>query len=83
MHPRIRHLMLCASALAGLAGVPRVLAQAVTADASKKTTDTHDTTKADETIELSPFTVSTSKDKGYRATNSISGTRLNSAGLGI
>ncbi|HVU31969.1 MAG TPA: TonB-dependent receptor plug domain-containing protein [Opitutaceae bacterium] len=32
---------------------------------------------ADETIVLSPFTVSTDKDRGYRATNSISGTRLN------
>ncbi|HEY0946064.1 MAG TPA: TonB-dependent receptor plug domain-containing protein [Opitutaceae bacterium] len=30
-----------------------------------------------ETVELSPFEVSTSQDKGYRATNSISGTRLN------
>ncbi|OIR14908.1 ferrichrome-iron receptor precursor [mine drainage metagenome] len=30
----------------------------------------------DQTIELSPFTVSTSKDEGYRATNSISGSRL-------
>lgn len=31
----------------------------------------------DETVVLSPFTVTTDKDKGYRATNSISGTRLN------
>lgn len=31
---------------------------------------------SDETITLSPFTVSTEQDKGYRATNSISGTRL-------
>lgn len=30
-----------------------------------------------ETVELSPFEVNTSKDRGYRATNSISGTRLN------
>jgi|GEM_PF-373013 len=30
----------------------------------------------DDTILLSPFEVSTSKDKGYRATNSTSGTRL-------
>jgi len=30
----------------------------------------------DEAFVLSPFTVSTSADKGYRATNSISGTRL-------
>ncbi len=32
-----------------------------------------------ETIELSPFKVVTEKDNGYRATNSISGTRLNTA----
>jgi iron complex outermembrane recepter protein len=32
-----------------------------------------------ETVVLSPFQVDVSKDKGYRATNSISGTRLNSA----
>jgi len=31
---------------------------------------------AEDTIILSPFQVTTSKDKGYRATNSISGTRL-------
>ncbi|KXU35416.1 hypothetical protein AXK11_06440 [Cephaloticoccus primus] len=31
---------------------------------------------SDEAFVLSPFTVSTSADKGYRATNSISGTRL-------
>ncbi len=33
----------------------------------------------DEPVVLSPFVVDTSKDKGYRATNSISGTRLNTA----
>jgi len=31
---------------------------------------------SDEVVRLSPFVVSTEKDKGYRATNSISGTRL-------
>ena len=31
----------------------------------------------DETVVLSPFQVTTDKDTGYRATNSISGTRLN------
>ncbi len=30
-------------------------------------------------VHLSPFVVTTTKDKGYLATNSISGTRLNSA----
>lgn len=33
----------------------------------------------EEIVELSPFQVNTTKDRGYRATNSISGTRLNTA----
>jgi len=33
----------------------------------------------DEVLVLSPFTVTTDKDRGYRATNSISGSRLNTA----
>lgn len=33
----------------------------------------------DDVIELSPFTVDSAADKGYRATNSISGSRLNTA----
>jgi outer membrane receptor protein involved in Fe transport len=33
----------------------------------------------DEPVVLSPFNVDASKDRGYRATNSISGTRLNTA----
>lgn len=33
----------------------------------------------DETVVLSPFTVSTEKDKGYAATNAISGSRVNTA----
>ncbi len=32
-----------------------------------------------DTVVLSPFTVTTNKDKGYRATNSISGSRLDTA----
>ncbi len=31
----------------------------------------------DDVIELSPFTVDTTQDQGYRATNSVSGSRLN------
>ncbi len=34
---------------------------------------------ADETIVLSPFTVDATKDQGYRASNSIGGTRVNTA----
>ncbi len=36
-------------------------------------------TASDETIALNPFTVSTDKDTGYRATNSISGSRVDTA----
>jgi len=35
--------------------------------------------KADEVLVLSPFTVTTDKDRGYAATNAISGSRVNSA----
>jgi len=38
-----------------------------------------ETFSPDDTIVLSPFEVSTSKDKGYKATNAISGTRLNTS----
>ena len=37
------------------------------------------TSTEDDVVELSPFTVTTDQDKGYKATNSISGTRLNTA----
>ncbi|MBX3737327.1 MAG: TonB-dependent receptor plug domain-containing protein [Candidatus Didemnitutus sp.] len=37
------------------------------------------TKNEEEAIQLSPFTVTTDKDKGYRATNTTSGTRLNTA----
>lgn len=62
-------LALCALALtgpsAGLAQTPRPPAPAPAADAAP--------------IVLSEFRVDTSKDKGYLATNAISGTRLNTA----
>lgn len=38
-----------------------------------------DTSEEEEVFELSPFTVDASEDSGYRATNTISGTRLNVA----
>jgi len=47
-------------------------------DAAKSgSTPERTSTTTDETIVLSPFTVDTTKDKGYRATNTTSGTRLN------
>ncbi len=54
--------------LAGIAATPPLTAQ---------TTAETETTNADtETVVLTPFDVNTSKDKGYRATNTISGSRL-------
>ena len=34
---------------------------------------------ADEVVELSPFTVDASADKGYKAANTLAGSRLNSS----
>jgi iron complex outermembrane recepter protein len=49
--------------------------------ANAQTVATPPSTEApkDEVVVLNPFQVTTEKDRGYRATNSISGTRLNSA----
>ena len=58
-------------ALGYLAMLPAVFAQ--TAPTAKETT----TAESDEPVVLSPFVVKSDTDKGYRATNSISGTRLN------
>jgi iron complex outermembrane recepter protein len=49
--------------------------QAAPADESTATAETKSAAE-DTTLVLSPFKVTTTKDKGYRATNSISGTRL-------
>ena len=48
---------------------------------AQQTSDTPVATKEDEdkVVHLSPFVVTTTKDKGYLATNSISGTRLDTA----
>ncbi len=37
------------------------------------------TSSSEETVQLSPFTVSIAGDTGYRATNTLSGSRLNSS----
>ncbi len=72
MYPK-KLIPIAALAAVALAS-PGLHAQAVPA------TDPQSITPApDDTIVLSPFTVSTDKDRGYRATNSISGTRLNTA----
>jgi outer membrane receptor protein involved in Fe transport len=41
--------------------------------------DVTDLSKKDETVVLSPFKVTTEKDRGYAATNSISGSRVDAA----
>jgi outer membrane receptor protein involved in Fe transport len=53
----------------GLFAGPRLVAQ----------TTPPDSTKDDEAVVLSPFTVRTDKDNGYGATNSISGSRVDTA----
>lgn len=68
--------MVCSTAL--LAGWPLVAAAQQTAAATAGEDTATVTRQADgqETVVLSPFKVTTERDKGYRATNSISGTRL-------
>jgi iron complex outermembrane recepter protein len=66
-----------------------LVAKQTNAQATKSDTTTQPTTRAagdtgpaspeDEPIVLSPFQVTTEKDKGYKATNATSGTRLNTA----
>jgi len=67
-----RATLALASALAALSG-PLSAQQATEPGAAKETSPSLD----EDTIVLSPFEVSTSKDKGYKATNATSGTRLN------
>ncbi len=65
--------LLAAFAFAGLAVIPGAHAQTTAAPAAEASS-------ADsEVVLLSPFQVDVSRDRGYRATNSISGTRLNTA----
>ena len=68
--PNFRDRLLPAFLVCGLAVGPLVRAQ--TAPASGADID-------DQTVVLSPFTVSTDKDNGYGATNAISGSRVNTA----
>lgn len=57
----------------GLLAIPRLAAQ--TAPAAP----TSDQAGEEKTVVLSPFTVTTNKDKGYAATNAISGSRVDTA----
>lgn len=67
--------------LAGLISAAATLAWSLPASAQQTNpapvAETGD--KKDEVLVLSPFTVTTDKDRGYAATNAISGSRVNSA----
>ena len=68
--------LLTCSAIAILGALPSA-AFAQTAPAAPAPAT--DVKKLDETVELSPFVVTTDKDNGWGATNSISGSRVNTA----
>ncbi len=68
---------LVSSALLGFG--PGVALAQTTTPPPAETTASATPEKDSAVVELSPFKVTTEKDNGYRATNSISGTRLNSA----
>jgi iron complex outermembrane recepter protein len=66
------------AALAALAlGLPEITAQEMPPPAAVPTAGGENPAGETEIVTLSPFEVTTEKDKGYRATNSISGSRIN------
>jgi iron complex outermembrane receptor protein len=80
MHPKLNTvpdagLKSCLAALLLVSATASALAQ--TAPASDTAAPAAPNTEEEQAYTLSPFTVTTDKDNGYRATNSISGTRLN------
>jgi iron complex outermembrane receptor protein len=81
MHSRKLLAVACAATavLATLRGLAQSANETASASAEAKSQESALASNNDETVVLSPFTVSTDKDRGYRATNSISGTRLNTA----
>jgi outer membrane receptor protein involved in Fe transport len=64
------------AALAALAVVPLGAQTTTTTDQTTTTTTTASSTAAAPAVQLDPFTVSTTKDNGYAATNEISGSRV-------
>jgi outer membrane receptor for ferric coprogen and ferric-rhodotorulic acid len=79
MTPRYRPVALVAIVAWQLTlAAPFGRAQSAPASGSASESSTTPAAKeADQTVVLSPFTVTTDKDKGYKATNATSGTRLN------
>jgi outer membrane receptor protein involved in Fe transport len=67
------HRLLAAAVLIAATSAPVALAQTTATETPA------DSAASDEPVVLSPFNVDASRDKGYRATNSISGSRLNTA----
>lgn len=80
MHASLRKVLICLLGLCAGTSL-RVFAQVAPAmpdDSSKKsTTSSSASSPKEETIILSPFAVTTEKDIGYVATNSLAGSRLN------
>lgn len=72
--PVLRPSVLAAFTLLASHGLPLA---AQTSSPAAATAPTVASATAEDPVVLTPFTVTTDKDKGYRATNSISGTRLN------
>jgi outer membrane receptor protein involved in Fe transport len=84
--PRSRDRLLTALLALGLAAAPVAFAAEPTAPtapaASENTASPASATKPssdEQTVVLNPFEVTTDKDNGYRATNSISGSRVNTS----
>jgi outer membrane receptor protein involved in Fe transport len=84
--PRSRDRLLTALLALGLAAAPVAFAAEPTTPtapaASENTASPASATKSssdEQTVVLSPFEVTTDKDRGYRAANSISGSRVNTA----
>jgi outer membrane receptor for ferric coprogen and ferric-rhodotorulic acid len=67
--PQTRDRLLITALLFGLLAGPRIIAQTTSATS----------TTEDEPVVLSPFNVRTDQDRGYAATNAISGSRVNTA----
>lgn len=75
--PNMQRTLVVSLLSLGLTALPSALVaqQTVASPAAAKT----EVKEEDKVLVLSPFVVSTESDTGYRATNSISGTRLNTA----
>lgn len=83
MHPQLNPIRdagfkSCLAALLLVSSQSLALAQAQPATDSTAAPAAKNT-EEEQTYQLSPFTVTTDKDKGYKATNTTSGTRLNTA----